>query len=85
VALLVAALTVGYPFEDFLYPSSSRYFRTWLERSLSIAIWFSISNPPINSADKLGAAVDVYVIRSVIAGIGLKNITAALFSTHTTR
>jgi hypothetical protein len=35
----------------------------------------------IESADKLGAAVDMYVIRPVIARIGLKNITAALFAT----
>jgi hypothetical protein len=36
----------------------------------------------IESADEFGAAVDMHVIRSVIAGIGLKNITAALFATH---
>jgi hypothetical protein len=36
----------------------------------------------IESADKLGAAVNMYVIGSVIAGISLKNITATLLSTH---
>jgi hypothetical protein len=36
----------------------------------------------IESADILGAVVDMYVIRSMIAGIGLKNITAPLLSTH---
>jgi hypothetical protein len=36
----------------------------------------------IKSADKLVTTVDMYMIRSVIAGIGLKNITTTLFSTH---
>jgi len=36
----------------------------------------------VESADKLRPAVNMYVIGSMIAGIGLKNITAARFSTH---
>jgi uncharacterized membrane protein YvlD (DUF360 family) len=36
----------------------------------------------IESADKLIAAIDMYVIRSVIAGIRLKNVTPALLSAH---
>jgi hypothetical protein len=36
----------------------------------------------IESADKLVATIDVHMIGSMIAGIGLKNVSPAFLSTH---
>jgi hypothetical protein len=39
----------------------------------------------IESADKLVATIDVHMIGSMIAGIGLKNVSPAFLSTHSRR